>query len=167
MYSLVISSERCIVQVPLPGMIHVARRWTNGCFPSIGPFMQLRQNFFFHHHSTVVVKLAFVPESTMRKVIFSRGRTHSQLLCSSFIMCSSLIPAGFRGFSLRIRHSLKQFILISSICPSGGRSHRRLYHHRFWSLTCRQACLPHSLPPRPRLRFETLGGAFSSAPPGR
>jgi hypothetical protein len=149
-------------------MTYVARRWTNGCFPSIGPFMQLRQNFFFHHHSTVVVKLAFVPEGTVRKVIFSRGRTHSQLLRSGFVMCSSLIPAGFRGFSLRIRHSLKQFILISLICPSGGRSHRRRRcHHRFWSLTCRQACLPHFLPPRPMFRFETSGEAFSSAPPGR
>ena len=81
---------------------------------------RLSQHFFLHHHIALEVELAFVPESTVGQMMFTRGRAHSKLFGNSFVVRSAFISAGFRGFSFRIRHNNKWFTFSNFLTfPSG------------------------------------------------
>src|SRR5918993_2192376 len=118
-------------------------------------FMQLGQHFFFHYNLAIVVKLSFMPVSSMRKVMFTSRCAHSQLLGMSLIMRSSFISAGFRGFSFWIRHGVTKFILISS-----KYSNEDLYPLHLSFLPVEQRYKRFFLLSHPRLHPETLGEAF-------
>jgi hypothetical protein len=83
----------------------------------------LRQHFFFHYDAAFVIKLALVPESAVRQVMFACSSIYCELFCDRFVMSPSLVSARLRGFSFRIWHN--RFILTFSIFPNGGQCHPR------------------------------------------
>src|SRR6478736_4011586 len=66
----------------------------------------LCQNFFFHYYTSFVVKFAFVPESAVWQMVFTCCWANCKQLSGSFVVRSSFISSGFRGFSFWIWHNL-------------------------------------------------------------
>ncbi|CAN5488667.1 hypothetical protein BH09BAC3_BH09BAC3_33070 [soil metagenome] len=86
----------------------------------------LSQYFFLHYNIALKIKFSLMPEGTVGQVMLASSWINCKLFCNSFVVSSSFVAAGLRGFSFRIWHN--SFILTFSIFPIVDRWHLLLFH---------------------------------------